>query len=203
MKKFILATVIMLSSAAVYAQHETGAVTLQPKVGLNVANVTKWGGGEPRFGLAVGAELEYQATDMVSFSGAAMYSMQGVKGSDSGIDGTIKLDYINIPLLANVYLGRGFAVKLGIQPGFMINDKVKVSTGGVTAEVSLEKALEAAEVDVSINKFDLTIPVGLSYEFRNNLVLDARCNFGVTKIIKEESGCNNVFQFTVGYKFDL
>ena len=54
----------------------------------------------------------------------------------------------------------------------------------------------------NVNKVDLTIPVGLSYEFCN-VVVDARYNWGLTKVIKEQKVRNSVFQFTVGYKFEL
>ncbi len=203
MKKMIVMALGLLLSASLHAQQETGTLTIQPKVGLNMASVTKSDGSDPRFGLAAGAELEYQLSDMISLSGGALYSMQGVKGEDSGINGTIKFDYINIPLLVNIYATKGLAVKFGLQPGFMINDKVKVSTGGVSAEVGVEEALRNAGINAKLNKFDLSIPVGLSYQFSNNLVLDARWNVGLTKIIKDQDGSNSVLQLTVGYKFAL
>ena len=49
-----------------------------------------------------------------------------------------------------------------------------------------------------------SIPVGLSYEYAN-VVLDARYNWGVTKVadLGDNSPKNSVFQITLGYKFDL
>lgn len=128
--------------------------------------------------------------------------MQGAKGNIGGVDGTVKLDYINIPILANVYIAKGFAVKLGVQPGFMINDKVKVSRNGVTAEVGLENAFRQSGIDAKIKKLDVSIPVGASYEF-SNFVVDARYNWGLTKIIDQSTSKNSVFQLTLGYKFGL
>ena len=90
-------------------------------------------------------------------------------------------------------MANGFAVKLGIQPGFLINNKVKVSQNGVNAEVDLEKSLKAAGIDAKVNKVDVSIPVGVSYEF-SNINIDARYNWGVTKIIDEDSSKNSVFQ---------
>ena len=52
---------------------------------------------------------------------------------------------------------------------------------------------------------DVSIPVGISYEYLN-VVLDARYHFGLTKLYKDESWPtekNKVFTFTVGYKFNL
>lgn len=193
---------MMLAAVTTYAQQAVGTLTLQPKVALNIASVTKSDGSDPRIALAIGAELEYQATDIFSLSGGVIYSMQGVKGQDGELNGTIKLDYINVPILANVYVTKGLAVKLGLQPGFMVNDKVKVSGGGASAEVGLEKAFEAAGMNASLKKFDLSIPVGLSYEF-SNFVIDARYNWGLTKIVDIEDTKNSVFQISLGYKFAL
>lgn len=202
MKKVILSACVMLIAIAAYGQHDKGTVTLQPKVGLNIASLTNDGDADSRFAPVVGAELEVQATDMVSFSGGLLYSMQGAKGKIGDVDGTVKLDYINVPILANVYVANGFAVKLGIQPGFLINNKVKVSRNGVNAEVDLEKAFKAAGIDAKLNKVDVSIPVGVSYEF-SNINIDARYNWGLTKIIDQDNSKNSVFQLTVGYKFSL
>ena len=72
------------------------------------------------------------------------------------MDGTIKMDYINVPVLLNVYVTKGLAVKAGIQPGFKVNSKVKVSASGASAEVDLEKAFKAKRLsrnlDVSISE---------------------------------------------------
>lgn len=183
---------MMLASVASYAQQAVGTFTLQPKIGMNVASLTKSDGADPRIGLAAGVEAEYQATDIFSISAGLIYSMQGNKYEEKGITSTQKLDYINIPILANVYVVKGLAVKLGIQPAFNVSDKVKVS-GGST---SITKDNTDAE------SFDFSIPVGLSYEY-SNVVFDARYNFGVTKVWDGGDPMNSVFQITLGYKFAL
>ncbi|MBP7767479.1 MAG: PorT family protein [Prevotella sp.] len=202
MKKLFLSTLILLATVASHAQQAVGTVTLQPKVGINIASLTNTDGSDPRIGPAAGAELEYQVSDIVSLSGGVLYSMQGVKEKDNGVSATVKLDYINIPILANVYVTKGLAVKLGIQPGFMVNDKFKVASGSASGEVSFEDAMKAAGTDASLKKFDFSIPVGLSYEYKN-VVLDARYNWGLTKVIDGVDTKNSVFQITLGYKFAL
>lgn len=159
---------------------------------MNVASLTKSDGADPRIGLAAGVEAEYQATDIFSISAGVIYSMQGNKYEEKGITSTQKLDYINIPILANVYVTKGLAVKLGVQPAFNVSDKVKLSGSGASLEAE----------DVGAESFDFSIPVGLSYEF-NNVVIDARYNFGVTNIAEGGDAKNSVFQFTLGYKFAL
>lgn len=192
MKKILLMAVVILASVASYAQQAVGTFTLQPKIGMNVASLTKCDGCDPRIGLAAGVEAEYQATDIFSVSAGLIYSMQGNKAKEDGVTLTTKLDYINIPILANVYVTKGLAVKLGVQPAFNVRDKQKLSGGKASVEAE----------DVGAESFDFSIPVGLSYEF-NNVVIDARYNFGVTNIADGGDSKNSVFQFTLGYKFAL
>lgn len=183
MKKIVLAAVMLLSSVSMFAQNEVGSLTIQPKVGFNVSNVTKTH-GDTRFGVAAGAEAEYQLGDIYSIAVGLLYSSQGNKQTvDLPVLGKASVtwapSYLNIPVVANVYVVKNLAVKLGVQPGFCVaKDKLKANT------------------------FDLSIPVGLSYEYKD-FVLDGRYNFGVTNIAKGVNTKNSVFQFTLGYKLPL
>ena len=192
MKKFLVFASLVLAFVSAKAQSEVGQWSVRPTVGMNLGFMSNSEDCSARVGLVAGTELEYQATDMVGLSAGLLYSQQGCKVDDAG---TLKLDYINIPLLANVYVAKGFAVKLGLQPGFLINDKAKVSDSGVSVEAGLG--------DLSKN-FALSVPVGISYEF-SNIQLDARYNWGVTHALSAEGESSNssVFMITVGYKFNL
>ena len=53
-----------------------------------------------------------------------------------------------------------------------------------------------------VKSVDFSIPVGLSYEYAN-FQLDARYNWGVSKVIDDDDEKNSVFQITLGYKFKL
>ena len=106
---------------------------------------------------------------------------------------TNKTNYINMPLLANVYVAKGLAFKLGIQPalnvesGFLIDD----GPGGSLSDAGID-----------INEFDVAIPLGVSYEYKN-FVIEGRYNLGLTKIYEHDASKHSVFQFTIGYKIDL
>ncbi|MDY6318420.1 MAG: porin family protein [Prevotella sp.] len=192
MKKLLLMAAVMLASVGAYAQHAVGSFNLQPKVGINITNITNASDFvKARVDFAGGVEGEYQISDIFSLSGGLMYSRQGFKAKDVKVAGfnfpssDWTPSYLNVPVLANVYVVPGLAVKLGVQPGFMV-DKDNME---------------------DVNTFDLSIPVGLSYEYKN-VVLDARYNWGVTKINKHsvdgaDDNYNSVFQITLGYKFDL
>ena len=176
MKKILLSLSVMLASVATYAQQPVGTITVQPKLGMNVASLTDLKGSDPRIGLAAGAEVEYQVADIASVSAGVLYSMQGAKyegemsflGFSQSGKLTYKQDYINIPIMANVYVLKGLAVKFGVQPAFNVHSAVEASTRGTAGSGS-------QAVNVKANTFDFSLPVGLSYEY-NNVVLDARYN---------------------------
>ena len=191
MKKLILMAVMALATVSSFAQQAVGTFTIQPKIGLNLANLTN-GDADIRAGVAAGVEFEYQVSDIFSLSAGALYSMQGCKNTIEGVDVTTKLDYINVPILANVYVVKGLAVKLGLQPGFNVSHKLSVAKGSTSGSTDIP----------GVKSVDLSIPVGLSYEY-SNFVFDARYNFGVTKVADDADSKNSVFQFTLGYKFAL
>ena len=199
MKKVLLAAAMMISSVAAFAQHAVGTVTIQPKVGLNIANFTDADDADARVGFVAGAEFEYQVSDIFSLSAGALYSQQGAKMNSE----TQALDYINVPVMANVYVAPGFAVKLGVQPGFCVAKKYREKN-------NITGRLQKGDIETLDRKFDLAIPVGLSYELPNGVTFDARYNIGLLKAIREyqesgryKVGYNSVFQLTIGYKFVL
>ncbi|MBR1401970.1 MAG: PorT family protein [Prevotella sp.] len=200
MKKLLFIASALMLCVGASAQHEIGTLTIQPKAGVNIANYASSDDSDPRIGIVAGAEFEYQLTKLFSLSAGALYSMQGAKesGTYEGVkaDVTAKTDYINIPILANVYVAKGLALKFGLQPAFNVKAGYSVSAQGVNVSGSL------SDFGVSIKSFDFSIPVGLSYEF-NHIVVDGRYNLGVTKMVDGDDSKHSVFQFTVGYKFSL
>ena len=183
MKKFMMMVAMAFATLTASAQAEAGTLTLKPLVGINVANITD-DDGDAKVGLAAGAELGYQLNESFAVTAGAIYSMQGAKSE--GVK--MNLDYINIPILANYYITKGLAVKAGIQPAFKVKSEAKADVVSVDMD--------------GFKSFDLSIPVGLSYEV-SDFVIDARYNWGMTKVLEGFDSKNTVFQFTVGYKFAL
>ena len=81
--------------------------------------------------------------------------------------------------------------------------KMEESIGGGTKKTEYDE-----DCKDEINKFDVSIPVGLSYEFKMPFVIDARFNIGLTKVNKEsdpdfKDSRNLSFVISFGYKFKL
>ncbi len=209
-RKTLMSFLLLILSMQVHAQQETGSLMICPKVGLNIASCTNNDGYSPRVGLVAGLDFQYQIVKRFACLVGLHYSMQGLEGPLPFTDNWMysvnrtKMDYINIPILAKFYVYKGLSVNAGIQPGFNVISKTKNSTF-YYPELDPPTAFKA-------NTFDFSIPLGISFEFQN-VVLDARYNFGLTKMAKNVSNVispendsdidakNRVFQFSVGYKF--
>ena len=228
MKKLMMIAALLVATVSANAQFEAGTFSLQPKIGgiiskvSNMPNINEEVGGvninvDKSFyaGALIGVEAEYQLADMFSLAAGLNFAMQGCQWEDTELkiggeslkmkDNKIQLNYLNLPIVANVYLFKGFAVKTGVQLGFLLSAKQKLdmtgSIGGSSATVKYDE-----DVKDQCKKFDVSIPIGVSYQVPTiPIYIDARYNLGLTKIVKDidESVKNQVFQLTVGYKFAL
>ena len=202
MKKIMLLVALMATTFSVKAQQEVGTFALKPMVGMTIANVTDLENNSSRIGLAAGVEAEYRATPLIGVTAGVLYSMQGSTFDDVNIMGTgwkdasYQMDYINIPILANFYVWKGLALKVGIQPGFNVRAKYKATIFDPNEEIEMNEDIEG------VKSFDFSIPVGLSYEF-SDFVVDARYNWGLTKVADGSDSKNSVFMISLGYKFGI
>ena len=222
MKKIVFLLVAAIAAGAVSAQKP---FTFGPKVGINVTDLHPDGlddinhlsGTKPA--LVIGAFAEYRALKWLAVSADVLYSRQGStdkatwteRGPGGGFvteseEFSYRLNYLNIPILANFYVTNGLALKAGIQPGFLLSGKYRAKVDGGSWNTEDTKHY--------FKSTDFSIPVGISYTFEQGLVIDARYNIPVTDIATDEfkedfSGgneelnkmTNRVFSLTVGWKF--
>lgn len=175
---------MVLVSVGASAQHAVGGLTLQPQVGMTISTFTSKDNAKMKVGLVAGAELEYQATDMLGIAAGVQYAMQG--SAVDGFDDNQNYDYLNIPIRAKVYVAPGFSINGGMQFGFLTRAK-----------------WDDADLKDQAESFDFSIPLGASYEI-SNVVIDAHYNLGLTKVPKKGGDSkNSVIMLTVGYRFDL
>ena len=189
----VMATVAMTASAQ-NTLRDKGSFTLQPKAGVGIGTISgSWTtiGGEKdkaRIGFVAGLEGEYYAADWFGLAVGLNYAQQGFKFEGEDFKETTKLDYLNVPIVGNVYVAKGLALKTGFQFGFLMNAK-----------------LDSQDIKDLCNKVNFAIPIGVSYEIEN-VVLDLRYNLGLTKTNKPDNGSkarSDLLQITLGYKFAL
>ena len=200
MKKILLTAVMAFMTIMTYAQntqHETGSFTLQPMLGAGFGYISgDWNVvlGEKKkliAGIVVGVEGEYYAAKWLGISAGMNYAMQGWRFDYEDVSVVTRLNYLNFPVLANIYVLKGLALKTGVQFGCLLNAKERESG-------------EDFNIKDDCNKFCFSIPLGLSYE-SGNFVFDARYNFAVSKAKDQgdEKKRSQLIQLTVGYKFAL
>ncbi len=194
MRKILIAAFIFITSLNVMAQKkEVGTIEVQPKVGITIANLTDIADNSSKIGMIAGAEFSYTVHPVVDIEAGLLYSMQGAKFDTEVGDGKFKLEYVNLPLMASASLVKGLRIRTGVQFGFLTRAKESLHSVGNFDVKDITK------------KVDISIPLGLSYEYQD-FVLDARYNLGLNRTFKSESGLkskNSVFNITLGYKFGI
>ena len=221
-KKLLVMLVMVLTAMSANAQFDPGKWSMQFKLGLGASQLTnldqlplstttpdtQWKGVN-----SIGLDFEYQATKWLGISAGFGRISQGgawkdyTEGNVKYNDPEIDVEYLRVPIVANFYFYKGWAVKTGIQLGYLLDAdfsqhwKENVSNRDLTTKQTLD-------LDDDITKFDVSIPVGISYESSGHFVFDARYNIGLTKVndgkdLFTKDVKNGAFVFTIGYKFEL
>jgi hypothetical protein len=189
MKKFMILAVMMIATLTASAQQKVGTWSITPTGTFNLATIVGDNTDDMsmKVGLGAGADAMYQLSSLVGLSGGLYYSMQGANGKG---DVKYNVDELLIPLMANFYVYPNLALKVGLQPGFIVDAKVKSDK----VEVDSSDSFQSVEI---------SLPLGISYEI-SNFVIGARYNLGLAKINKGNgSWRNSVLMFSLGYKIPL
>lgn len=237
MKHFLtMLFTMLLGIVMASAQPKAGTFSIIPHVGVSLSKFS--GDNDIRYansselsstrlrtkvraGVTAGADVQYQLDDYWAVSLGALYAREGLRYVDQDLtaepvgqynvyeDMHENVDYLRVPLLAHLYLAKGFSVKAGVMMGFKLSSKLKGDTRSVVVnkDGSYEYSSESTSIDIKNNwmkTFDFTLPVGLSYEYEN-VVVDAQYNIGLTNIYKgslsDLTSRTRSLYLSVGYKF--
>lgn len=187
MKKVLILLAITLSSTTFYAQ----GLDLGLKAGLNFSNISDATGLSNKTGFVVGAFAGAKLGDKLGIQGDLLYSAQGAKSDEAGID-DIDLNYVNVPVVLKYFVTDQIHIHAGPQFGFVVDDNVaKVFSNIAEAE-----------------SFDLSGIVGIGIDLPMGIRLDGRYNFGLSDVFEskdtaqvESGGKNSVITLSAGYSF--
>jgi len=231
MKKSILICALIIGSVM---NSQAQEFNFGAKAGVNFANI----GGDAedndiKTGLHVGVLAEYKLTSKFALQTEILYSMQGSKSEFSenedfggfevsiSEENRLKLDYLNIPILAKYYLTDGLSIYAGPQVGFLISAETEFD---ISASQGVETFSENETIDVKslYSTIDFGLTAGVEYELDMGIFFGARYYFGLSNIVDTEAAIedldleyfndflvttsdlsiqNNVIQLSVGYKF--
>ncbi|HEX8314605.1 MAG TPA: porin family protein [Flavisolibacter sp.] len=190
MKKISLLALILSAAIAVNAQ----AVNFGVKGGVNVAT---WDHSQnenlnSRIGYHAGLFANIPVSSQIAVQPEAIYSSQGVKYTEGGIGHNLALNYVNIPVMVQAMVGRGFYAQAGPQLGIFtsVSDEVNNTETGFFNKSDFKTT-------------DVALGVGLGYKGISGFGIDARYNLGLTNINNGGSANikNNVLQ--VGLQLQL
>lgn len=227
MKRIALLIVLVTSTLVSMAQNKRGTWSVIPHIGVSISSLLggsglyEIGDGEAvklkphrLLGFVGGADVMYQASDVVGLSAGFSFVQAGCKFKDDKGKNTVvynrnlRMNYVAMPILIHSYLLPGFSVKAGIEPTLLlgarsheVQQSFDVDKEGKKSNFSEDEF--TIDVKKGMHKIGLSIPIGVSYEYEN-VVLGALYHVGVFNIYKEgDSARNSVVELSVGYKFNL
>lgn len=207
--KFLGAAAILFVGTTAMAQDKVDntadrSLSFGVKGGVNFANVTgadNWN-TNARTSFHVGAVAEMPLADIFSLQVEALYSGQGFEADRRGPDGDkaeFQLDYINVPVLAKVYVTKGLSIEAGPQFSFLVNEEFDLNPNSGDGDIDFNNTRLDAE------NFEFGVVGGLTFQTEFGLFATGRYNYGFTEIFRNSEVAkdihNSVFQIGVGYKF--
>jgi len=211
MKKNLIITMILLFGLTIVNAQNN--IEFGLKGGVNLADITgdEVDSFDGRTCFHFGVMAEFSISDSFSFQPELLYSCQGSDYSESfeSIDtgfksinadtyeGTIKVDYLNIPLMAKYYVGENFSLEAGPQVGFLLSAKNEYNYPGDSGEEDIKDYVKG--IDFGVN-------FGLGFKLESGANFGARYNLGLSDNnddpdLANATYKNSVIQFSLGYFF--
>ncbi|MBJ7882932.1 porin family protein [Gelidibacter salicanalis] len=212
MKKLFLATMVGLFSATtIYAQSDDTTPQFGVKGGINLSNITgdDFGDFGSMTSFNLGLFMEIPLSERFSFQPEVLYSGQGyniiTRDQDNifDVDDNVEyqLSYIQVPLMAKLYLVKGLYAEVGPQFGFKVKEEIDYKPASDGGDVEFNSD------DSQMKIFDTSVAAGAGYKFDNGFSLSARYTHGLTNIYKDNTifkdvdAKHSVWQFGVGFSF--
>jgi hypothetical protein len=138
-----------------------------------------------------------------------LYALKGASSDFEGVEATIALDYIEIPLLVGAQFGLGGS---SVVPRVFAGPAVAFETGckisGEDGFVSVELDCDEAEIQTKSVDFGLVFGAGLAIPLGGfELIIDGRYDLGLTNVndseFDDESVKNRAWQFMAGVGFPV
>lgn len=182
----ITLTATLLLATATTAQN----INLGLKGGLNVYNINNDNNSEydSKVGFHAGLIGHIHLTRQFAVQPELVYSLQGAKYTNGGVESKLNLGYINIPVLLQYMFDNGFRLQAGPQVGFMLNAKTEIDD-------------VKTDVKDAFKTVDLGLGFGAGYVTTSGFGIDARYNLGLSDITESDAvkSTNRGFQLGVFY----
>lgn len=194
-------------------------ISVGPLLGLNFADVAgddfsdEFGDTSYRIGFAIGGFAEFGLSDAVSLRPELVYTQKGAEFEAAGIDATVKLDYIQLPVLAKLMTGAPgtgprfhllFGPAFGFSTGcsFDIDEDIVVAAGPSLATGAAMIEIDCDDIGAETKGFELAGVLGAGVDL-DRFTFDVRFDRGFTGIfdVEDVDTKNQTFSIRAGYKF--
>ncbi|TSE09187.1 PorT family protein [Aquimarina algiphila] len=194
-QKFLSLTVVIFLCATGFTQDDPlQSALLGFKGGLNFATVSTENLDSPDFrtDFYVGLAAEAMLTEKFGLQIETLYSRQGFEIRHQFREKrTVKINYIQVPILVKAYLLEGLNIQGGIQLGFKLNGEIDDSL--LVNDMDLESD--------AIKSFDFQLASGIEYKFKNGFFMQVRYSYGLSEIINDSEIHNSVLSAGIGFMF--
>jgi hypothetical protein len=174
------------------------------------ANFSKLGGDDAedvsnRTGLMAGVYVDLPVANGVSIRPELVYSQQGAKGDNvdgKGTDIEIKIDYVQLPVLARFTVPTASQTRPFLAAGPAFGFKAKCDVKGSDGDVSVSASCD--EVDFNEKSFDVSGKVEAGVDFGMNgrvLTVGGSHMHGFSDIFEDASVKNRVFSIFAAFGF--
>ena len=115
------------------------------------------------------------------------------------LTGTARLAYVDVPVLAKVFITPGFYVYAGPQASFLVSGKARVEAGAL----GFSAYKQDFDISNQLRKVDFAAVGGLGYQFENGLGLSAGYDYGLTSLDANNrfDAQNRVIKVGLNYSF--
>lgn len=194
----LLAFAFFMVASPSFAQIKYGI-----KAGLNFSSLTNMNNLDQELELELefktktsfymGVMAEYRFSDFLGISPELVYSRQGVMTKNNGETGYGRINYLNLPVMAKLYLTDDLSLDAGPQLGLRLNGKDVYKVDG---------SKQKDDVTSQYKTVDVNFAMGLTYNF-GKIFAQVRYNLGLTDTSTSGSvkHKNNVIQIGAGYCF--
>lgn len=148
-----------------------------------------------------GGFVQFELSDKFTVQPEILYSAVGTKievstptlrTAEASSNLTYGMDYLSIPVMAQYKVTDAIHLELGPQLGILLSAKAKYDG-------------DSDDIKDEMETVDFGMNIGVGYQLENGLLFNARYGYGLSNFVKESGDewyKNNVFQFSVGYKFN-
>ncbi|MCC9135019.1 porin family protein [Pontibacter silvestris] len=224
-KLFLLIAIVVLGFATTKVNAQQQPVHFGIRAGVNLAD---WQGetmnsaqgliglsegsvsSSMREGFHVGGYVSIPVAPGFEIEPGLQYSQKGTKLTGKmPVDGldflnanvtiTNKAEYIDLPVLARLYVGNGFNIYAGPQISYLVSNKVEAKAGAL----GFNALNQEFDMNSGFREVDFAVSGGLGYRFTNGFNVSAGYDLGLSPIDANGSfeTYNRVVKASIGYSF--